>query len=166
VRPAGGVGWVELLAGLLRFLSRLVVHTPVEEAVESLMEQQNEGPRSLTSQICDTAVQLLREYTGRGPTKAKATINGDSVMLVLGDTLTRGERRLAATGKAERVLQLRHDFQMVMRDELVEAVEDATGRKVIAFMSQNHIDPDLAVEVFILEPESAAADSSPGGDLA
>ena len=130
------------------------------------MENQDDGPRSVHSQICDAAVRLLREYTGRGPTKAKATINGDSVMVLLGDTLTRGERQLVATGKGDRVLQLRHDFQMVMRDELVEAVENAVGRKVIAFMSQNHIDPDLAVEIFILQPETAAADSRPGWDLA
>jgi hypothetical protein len=44
-------------------------------------------------------------------------------MIVLGDTLTRGERRLVAMGKAEGVLQVRHDFQLVMRDELVGAVE-------------------------------------------
>ena len=126
------------------------------------MEKLNLDARSVNSQICDAAVRLLREYTGRGPTKARATVNGDSVMIVLGDTLTRGERQLAATGKAERVLQLRHDFQMVMRDELVEIVEKATGRKVMAFMSQNHIDPDLAVEIFILQPDGAAADSSVG----
>jgi hypothetical protein len=57
-------------------------------------------------------------------------------MLLLGDTLMRGERQLVATGKEDRVLQLRHDFQLVMRDELVEAVEHALGRKVTAFMSQ------------------------------
>jgi uncharacterized protein YbcI len=119
------------------------------------MEKQNDGPRSANSDICNAAVRLLREYTGRGPTKAKATINGDSVMILLGDTLTRGEQQLVATGKGDRVLQLRHDFQMVMRDELIEAVEHAVGRKVIAFMSQNHIDPDLAAEIFILQPEPA-----------
>ena len=119
------------------------------------MDTHREGARSANSELCDAAVRILREYTGRGPTKARATINGDSVMIVLGDTLTRGERRLAETGKADRVLALRHDFQMVMREELIEAVEDATGRNVIAFMSQNHIDPDLAVEVFILEPQGS-----------
>ena len=119
------------------------------------MDTHHEGARSANSELCDAAVRILREYTGRGPTKARATIHGDSVMIVLGDTLTRGERRLAETGKADRVLALRHDFQMVMREELIEAVEDATGRNVIAFMSQNHIDPDLAVEVFILEPQGS-----------
>jgi uncharacterized protein YbcI len=126
------------------------------------MEKQNDALRSANSELCDTAVRILREYTGRGPTKARATINTDSVMILFGDTLTRGERQLVATGKAERVLQLRHEFQLVMRDELVEAVEGVTGRKVIAFMSQNHIDPDLAVEVFILEPEDGEADASDG----
>jgi hypothetical protein len=42
-----------------------------------------------------------------------------------------------------------------MRDDLVAVVERATERKVVAFMSQNHIDPDLAVEVFVLEPSAA-----------
>lgn len=43
-----------------------------------------------------------------------------------------------------------------MRDELVEAVERLSGHKVIAFMSQNHIDPDLAAELFVLEPNPSA----------
>jgi hypothetical protein len=42
-----------------------------------------------------------------------------------------------------------------MRDDLVEIVERELNRKVIAFMSQSHIDPDLAVEVFVLEPAEA-----------
>jgi uncharacterized protein YbcI len=130
------------------------------------MEQRHDGPLSVNSRLCDAAVRLLREYTGRGPTKAKATINGDSVMILLGDTLTRGERRLAETGKADRVLQLRHDYQLTMGDELIGAVEDVIGRRVIAFMSQNHIDPDLAVEIFVLQPDRSAVDSSIGADSA
>jgi hypothetical protein len=35
-----------------------------------------------------------------------------------------------------------------------EAVEAATGRAVIAFMSQVTFDPDMAAEVFVLEPEA------------
>jgi hypothetical protein len=41
---------------------------------------------------------------------------------------------------------------LAVRDDLVQLVEGATERKVVAFMSQNHIDPDLAAEVFVLEP--------------
>jgi uncharacterized protein YbcI len=116
------------------------------------MNQQREGPLAANAEISDGAVRLLHEYTGRGPTRSRTMINHDSVMIVLGDTLTKGERKLVESGKAERVLQVRHDFQMAMGDELIELVEGATERKVVAFMSQNHIDPDLAVEVFVLEP--------------
>jgi uncharacterized protein YbcI len=103
--------------------------------------------------ISTSAVQLLREYTGRGPTKAKTLINDNLVTIVLADTLTTGESTLVENGRSDRVLDLRHDYQETMRDDLVALVERQLDRKVIAFMSQNHIDPDLAVEVFILEPE-------------
>ena len=110
---------------------------------------------SPNAEISRSAVQTLREFTGRGPTRARTTINTDSVMIVLGDTLTKGERKLAENGKADRVLAVRHDFQMVMREELVALVERTLDRKVVAFMSDNHLDPDFAVEVFILEPTTS-----------
>ena len=116
---------------------------------------------SPSAAISDATVRLLHEYTGRGPTRSRTMINQDSVMVLLGDTLTRGERKLVDTGKGERVLQLRHDFQLAMEAELTTAVEDATGRKVIAFMSQSHIDPDLAAEIFVLEPEKKADGGPP-----
>jgi uncharacterized protein YbcI len=107
---------------------------------------------STAGEISRRSVQLLREYTGRGPTKARTVINGDSVLILMGDTLTKGERKLAESGKAEHVVQTRQQFQRVMRDDLVGLVEEQTGRKVIAFMSDNHIDPDYGAEVFVLEP--------------
>ena len=120
------------------------------------MEKQRGSPDSPSATISDAAVRLLREYTGRGPTGARTTINHDSVMIVLRDTLTRGERMLVENGKADRVMAVRHDFQLVMKDDLVGAVEGTLDRKVIAFMSTNHVDPDLAVEVFVLEPQPKA----------
>ena len=118
------------------------------------MDQQREsqGP---SAKIATSTVQVMHEYTGRGPTKAKTTINENMVTVLLADTLTNGERSLVENGRANRVIQLRHDYQLVMRDDLVEIVERELDRKVIAFMSQNHIDPDLAVEVFVLEPADA-----------
>jgi uncharacterized protein YbcI len=110
-------------------------------------------PQSPASQISTGAVQLLREYTGRGPTKAKTTIGDDTVTVLVGDTLSKGEQTLANSGFADTVLATRHDFQKAMRDDLVGLVEKHTGRRVIAFMSDNHIDPDYGVEVFVLAPE-------------
>ena len=50
------------------------------------------------------------------------------------------------------MLDLRRRWQRVMQADLSREIEELTGRKVIGFMSDNHIDPDLAVEVFVLEP--------------
>jgi uncharacterized protein YbcI len=116
------------------------------------MEDRSQSSPNASMAISEAVVRLLRQYTGRGPTKARTTINTDSVMVMLGNTLTNAEQALVENGKADRVNEVRHDFQMVMRDDLIAAVEGALDRKVIAFMSANHIDPDLAVEVFVLEP--------------
>ena len=131
-----------------------MVHTPAEEANRKVFQlhDQRDGPGPM---ISTAAVQLLHEYTGRGPTKAKTLINENVVTILLSDTLTKGERKLVDSGRGDRVLQLRHDYQLTMREDLIAIVERQLDRKVIAFMSQNHIDPDLAVEVFVLEPGAA-----------
>ena len=49
------------------------------------------------------------------------------------------------------MLQLRQQFQCTMRDDLVKGIETIVGRKVVAFMSDNYVDPDMAVEVFVVE---------------
>ncbi len=118
------------------------------------MDQQHET-QSPSARIATSAVQLLHEYTGRGPTKAKTTIDETVVTILLADTLTTGERTLVDHGHADRVLQVRCDYQAAMRDDLVGLVERELHREVIAFMSQNHIDPDLAIEIFVLNPAEA-----------
>ena len=106
------------------------------------------GPRAAA--ISNAMVQLLHEYTGRGPTRARTTLDDDLIVCVLADTLTAGERRLVSGGEERLVLEQRSTFQRLMRDEAVGAIEGITGRKVAAFMSNNHIDPDVAVEAFVL----------------
>jgi len=109
---------------------------------------------SRAAEISNRAVPVLHDYTGRGPTRAHMVINRDSVLILLGDTLTKGERTLAADGQAQFVLDMRHRFQMAMREDLIATVEQVMERKVVAFISDNHIDPDMASEVFVLEPLS------------
>ena len=95
---------------------------------------------------------MMREYTGRGPTQAHTIINDSVVIVVLRDTLLKAERSLVSGGHAEAVIMMRRRFQSTMRDEFVAAVTEHTGRAVESFPSDNAIDPDVAVEVFILEP--------------
>ena len=106
----------------------------------------------LAARISNTVVRALARTTGRGPTKAKTTLGDNGIFVVLQDSLTRGEQNLTDAGEGEAVLDLRRRWQRVMRDELSREIEELTGRKVIGFMSDNHLDPDLAVEVFVLEP--------------
>ena len=93
----------------------------------------------------------MNTYTGRGPTKAWTSFDGDLISVVLRDTLTKGERRLVADGQSELVREMRKAFQRTMRNDAIAGVEQLTGRKVIAFLSDNHIEPDIAVATFILD---------------
>jgi uncharacterized protein YbcI len=107
---------------------------------------------SVAAGISNAVVKVLAEYTGRGPTRARTDINSNSVVVLMADTLTKGERVLVENGQTELVLRTRKEFQNVMRNDLVAAVEGLMETKVIAFMSENHIDPDMAAEIFIIEP--------------
>ena len=83
----------------------------------SRIEHQAPSGAALYAQISNAVVQLLREYTGRGPTKARTTIRDNVVLVMLEQTLTKGEQSLANKGRAEKVLEIRHEFQEAMREE-------------------------------------------------
>jgi uncharacterized protein YbcI len=117
-------------------------------------ERRPEGG-ALHAAISEAVVRLLAESTGRGPTKARTTIDGDLIVVVLQNTLTPGERFLADDDRDEQVLDMRRAYQDAISTNAIVAIEDLTGRNVTAFMSANHIDPDLAAEVFILKPQTA-----------
>lgn len=119
-------------------------------------DERPQGGR-LNAAISNRVVQIQREYIGRGPTKARTFINDNLVVTLLQDSLIKAERSLAADGKTDAVLGMRHEFQSTMRAEMTAAVEELTGRRVVAFMSDNHIDPDYAIEAFVL-------DGFPGGE--
>ncbi|MDX6574042.1 MAG: hypothetical protein QOC86_3198 [Gaiellales bacterium] len=115
----------------------------------------SEHPRSgISNAISNMAVRVMSEYTGRGPTRARTYIQGDLITVVMGDTLTRGERKLVESGNFDKVRDIRRRFQDAMREELVAGIEAITGRRVLAFLSDNHMDPDLAVETILLEPRA------------
>lgn len=108
------------------------------------------GPRAAA--ISNAIVQLLHDYSGRGPTHARTTIADDVIVCVLADALTKTERRLVEAGEQSTVLEQRSAVQKIMREDAIAAVERLSGRTVKAFMSNNHIDPDVAAEIFVLAP--------------
>jgi uncharacterized protein YbcI len=97
-------------------------------------------------------VRLHSRYYGKGPTKAKTYQVNDTVICILRGGFTTVERTLIDDGKSDAVYTIRRSFQQAMEEQFTEVVEGATERKVIACMSQIHADPDLAVEIFVLEP--------------
>ena len=117
----------------------------------------------IAAQISREAVQILRDYTGRGPTKARTVINSELVAIVFSDTLTKGEARLVHLGKGDHVLETRRQYQRAMEADLVALVERSVGRKVGAFLSDNHLDPDIGVEAFVLEPRHDSDGSDGAG---
>ena len=104
------------------------------------------------SAISNSVVSIFAEYLGRGPTRARTSFGRDVVTVVLEETLTKAERRLVTEGEADSVRNTRLTFQRTMRSDLVAAVERHTDRRVVAFLSDQHTEPDVSVEVFVLEP--------------
>jgi uncharacterized protein YbcI len=98
--------------------------------------------------------ELVRIHTaaiGRGPRKSYSFHNGDTLITVMLEVLTRAEQTLVAYEEGNAVLAMRRLSQRAMAEEMKAAVAQLTGRKVLAFMSDNHLDPDMAVQVFVLE---------------
>src|SRR4051812_47082232 len=81
--------------------------------------------------VSNELVRLVANYTGRGPTKARTTLNSNVAVVVFQDTLTRGEQQLVAAGQTEAVSRTRRSFHDVMREEAVRAVQEILSRKVV-----------------------------------
>jgi uncharacterized protein YbcI len=114
------------------------------------------------ARISTGLVQLHSRYYGKGPTKAKTHLVNDTVICILRGGFTTVERTLIEDGDVDAVYDIRRSFQRAMEDPFKTVVEEATGRKVIAYMSQIHADPDLAVELFVLESTGESATDEQG----
>ena len=108
--------------------------------------------------ISDGLVGLLKEFYGHGPTRAKSYYEDDLVVCVLRGGFSRVEQTLLDGGRGHAVIQQRMEFQEVMSERFTGVIEDATGRRVIGFMSGNQQHPDLMCEVFILAPTNLVDD--------
>jgi uncharacterized protein YbcI len=115
-----------------------------------------EVPGEVLAGISTELVQLHHRAFGRGPTRAQSFLREDTVICLLGGALTTPERTLVAEGNVDTVHRLRSDLRAAIEAPAKAIVERATGRRVIAYISQIRPDADLAVEVFVLEPSSAS----------
>lgn len=102
--------------------------------------------------VSNGIVQLLRETYGRGPTKAKSYLNDNVVLVVLEDILTTMEKTLLDDGKDSLVRDVRLTYQAAESNRFKSVVEEAMGRRVLTYHSQVTFHPDMAFEIFVLEP--------------
>jgi uncharacterized protein YbcI len=103
--------------------------------------------------IAKEIVRLQAEYYGKGPTRAKTYIVEDLVVVVLQESFTRAEKTLAERGEKDAIEHISRRFQQQMADAFTSVVEQATGRKVRAFLSETNVELDVSVETFLLADE-------------
>jgi len=109
----------------------------------------------LNAAVTREVVRIHTAAIGRGPRKSYSFHSGDTLITVLLEVLTRAEQNLVSYDEGDAVLAMRRLSQRAMAEEMKAAVTRLTGRRVLAFMSDNHLDPDMAVQVFILESAPA-----------
>jgi uncharacterized protein YbcI len=110
------------------------------------------GGGQLLAAISTSIVGILREKYGRGPMKAKTYALDDIIVVVMrGSGFTPLEKTIMDSGEPERVIAMREDFQRVMASRYKQVIEDLTNRKVVAFLSQAHVEPDITMEIFFVD---------------
>jgi uncharacterized protein YbcI len=105
----------------------------------------------LNAALASAVVGIYRMHLGRGPSSACTFHYDDVVTVVMREVMTYAEKELAQSGSGREVTHMRRLFQATMEADFREAVERLTDRKVVAFISGNHVDPDIAVETFVLD---------------
>jgi uncharacterized protein YbcI len=113
--------------------------------------------RPALTEISNTAVALHREHFGRGPGAAKSHVSDNLVVCVLTDVFTPVERTLIDAGQEDRVRETRAVHRAATDAIYKERMEAVLGRQVEAHLSSINVDPDVAVDVFVLGPELPGA---------
>lgn len=107
----------------------------------------NRNPRF---EIANAISRIQSQYYGKGPVRARAYMEDDLVVVVLDETFTRAEKTLISRGETDAIQAIRRRFQESVADEFVAIIEQVTGRKVRAFLSDTDVQNDISVETFLL----------------
>jgi len=119
-----------------------------------VQEQALHGGQLLTA-LSDAVVRILHDHAGKGPTVCRSHWAGDDLLVVLmSGGFTMAERTLYETGRGDAVQSSRHALHDALADRFKAHVEELTGRRVLAFMSTVHQDPDYSANLFVLEPHA------------
>jgi uncharacterized protein YbcI len=114
---------------------------------------------SRSLEVSNAISRLHKQFIGRGPTNSRTTIDGDLVVCLLEGGFTRAEQTLSDNDKQELVVASRVGLQEAMRQAMIAAVQEITGRRVRSFMSANDLEHNLQTEIFVLSHEGADLDN-------
>ena len=99
-------------------------------------------------------VGLHERYHHRKPVTAKTMLlGGDLIACVLSGVYTDVEKTLIEIQSKTIVQETRNAFQNAMQDKFIRAVQELSGRNVLAFISNHHVGPDIEIELFLLAPD-------------
>ena len=106
--------------------------------------------------VTDAMVAFHERYHHRVPVTAKTLmLGGDLLACVLGGVYTEVEKTMIELQRSTMVQETRSAFQHAMQQKFITAVEALSGRKVLAFISNHHVGPDMEIELFLLNPAPA-----------
>jgi uncharacterized protein YbcI len=111
---------------------------------------------ALLGAVNDAMIALHERYHHRPPVTARTQLLGDDLLAcVMGGVYTDVEKTMIELEQHAVVKQTRSAFQQAMKDRFVAEVQRLSGRRVLTFISDSHVGPDLEIELFILEPPSS-----------
>lgn len=106
---------------------------------------------ALLAAVTEAMVALHRRYHHRAPVTAKSLMLGDDLLAcVLGGVYTDVEKTMIELQRSTVVQETRSAFQSAMQEKFIAAVERLSGRAVLAFVSNQHVGPDMEIELFML----------------
>jgi uncharacterized protein YbcI len=111
---------------------------------------------SRSLEVSNAISRLHKQFIGRGPTNSRTAIDGDLVVCLLEGGFTRAEQTLNDNDKQDLVVAGRVGLQDSMRQAMIAAVQEITGRRVRSFMSANDLEHNLQTEIFVLSSEDVA----------
>lgn len=106
---------------------------------------------ALNAALTNSLVGIQTAHLDLGPAKALAFCRGNVVVAVMHDVLNKAERLLAENGNHSQISESRRLFRQTMEGDFRAAVEQLTGRKVVAFMGDTQLKPDVSAEIFVLD---------------
>jgi uncharacterized protein YbcI len=120
----------------------------------------------LLTAVTEAMVSFHERYYHRIPVTAKTLLLSDELLIcVLGGIYTDVEKTLIEVQRSPIVQETRSAFQTAMQGRFISAVERLTGRKVLAFISNQHVGPDIEVELFMLQPRDLLPPQDQDGEI-